>query len=355
MVRTRVERAGTAVLVAVGFALMVTGIGGATNSELPRGWWKGTIVLKQDWNRTGGYNSAIRGSATLRIERTGPKTANYELAYTEETRGAAGPGLCPDQLESTTTSSLKTTAPIGVRVTDTASGALFRITAGVKARLTTTFAQCETNSTGVTTQTTDLNLAGFSFVSKEPDSATIRRGSGLLESGNEFFPGTKTTASWDLKLVKLAEPRQEPSGTKPTVLAKPAIDGFSTTGRTPETLFIGVPFASLEPTVTIRCAGRLDGSGPRVKVRTFGVSPSPVTDYLVRKFPELARHRGERVALANCIFGVGSLDAAAAACGKTLRGTFDVRDGGKALITVPFAIEWRSPIPWKRACRRAAR
>ena len=103
-------------VVVAGVALLLAGIAGASSAELPRGWWKGTIVLEERWDQivdNTGVKFSEKGSATVRITRTAPDKAAYEVTYREETRWV---GECAGALRYVKSASLEKSGPVDVAV-----------------------------------------------------------------------------------------------------------------------------------------------------------------------------------------------------------------------------------------------
>lgn len=85
---TRARRPGVAVgLAAVVAGLAVSNAGGvdATASHsTASGWWRGTITATEQWDVISGNGDGNAGSATLRITRTAPARAQYEVQYSAQ-------------------------------------------------------------------------------------------------------------------------------------------------------------------------------------------------------------------------------------------------------------------------------
>src|SRR6188474_3656964 len=114
-------------VVVAGVALLLAGIAGASNAELPRGWWQGTIVLEERWDQVvdnTGVKFSEKGSATVRITRTAPDTAAYEVTYREETRWL---GDCAGAVQYVKSASFEKSGPVDVSVSDRGAGAHFTV------------------------------------------------------------------------------------------------------------------------------------------------------------------------------------------------------------------------------------
>ena len=90
----RLRLLATAVAVSCGVALSGGAAASPTTresaSELPRGWWAGTIVVQVEWIEHvlgSSFSDSARGSATLRISRTELERVSYELEYQDEWHG----------------------------------------------------------------------------------------------------------------------------------------------------------------------------------------------------------------------------------------------------------------------------
>ena len=165
------------VIAALGIALLASA--SPSEAELPRGWWKGAIVLQEESDRlenTSLRPGSSRGSATLRIERTSADSATYDLQYVlEEFYGAPGPGDddCRGTLRMRWTSTLKKSGRISVSVDERSAGASFYVDTHLSAPLLGTRYFC-----GVPDEEYDAGTRGatFTFLSKAPDDAVSRRG-----------------------------------------------------------------------------------------------------------------------------------------------------------------------------------
>ena len=113
-------------VVAAGVALLLAGIAGASSAELPRGWWKGTIVLEERWDQivdNTGVKFSEKGSATVRITRTALGEAAYEVTYREETHWV---GECDGALRMVKSASFDKSGPVEVSVSDAGAGVASR-------------------------------------------------------------------------------------------------------------------------------------------------------------------------------------------------------------------------------------
>jgi hypothetical protein len=311
----------TAAVVSLACIAVGAGSSGAGTGQLPRGWWKGTVVLEEDWNRVEGDKS-ISGSAMLRVTLTGPESADYELEYAQQVRGLADAVPCPDQVEQSTRASLKTALPVRVEVNDTPAGAQFFVVPRRTVKLETTFAECLRNYIGNSGRTDELQL-NFVFESRQPDSTTKRRGSDLLDSGssNGGFPSPKASATWDLTLVRNA-PSKRPLG-KPINLDRPLYSQGKGNVRVVvpvshgPLLDGGAPVKSLDRHP--QCRGRIAGGVIALGysyISKIGVGPATPA--------RLGPLEGQRVRFAVCSF-----ELAPEARGKTIRGTMKVVAGGR--------------------------
>jgi hypothetical protein len=206
--------------VLAGVALLLAGIAGASSAELPRGWWKGTIALEERWDQVvdnTGVKFSEKGSATVRIARTAPDSAAYEVAYREETRWLSGD--CAGAVQYVKSASFAQSGPLYVSVSDRGAGAQFTVSPGVKPSIAGEYYECgldlperyEGGTLGMT----------FTFRSKQPDGATSRQGSGLTDrpvfygnyGGKPRAGGTNTSkVTWNLELVP------SPASSKPVKL-----------------------------------------------------------------------------------------------------------------------------------------
>lgn len=195
-------------VVAAGVALLLAGIAGASSAELPRGWWKGTIVLEERWDQivdNTGVKFSERGSATVRITRSAPDEAAYEVTYREETRWV---GECGGALQYVKSASFEKSGPIDVVVSDRGAGAQFTVRPGVEPSIAAEYYECgldvpekyEYGKLGMT----------LTFVSRQPDGVTSRQGAGSTDrpvfygnyGGKPRAGGVNTSrVTWDLKLV----------------------------------------------------------------------------------------------------------------------------------------------------------
>jgi len=206
--------------VVAGVALLLGGIAGPSNAELPRGWWKGTIVLEERWDQVvdnTGVKFSEKGSATVRITRTAPGTAAYEVTYRQETRWMGGD--CAGALRYVNSASFDKSGPLDVSVSDRGAGAQFTVFPGVEPSIAAEYYECGLNvpdrydggTLGIT----------FTFRSTQPDGATSRQGSGPTDRpvfygnfGGKPRAGSVNTSrvTWDLKLVP------SPASSKPVKL-----------------------------------------------------------------------------------------------------------------------------------------
>jgi hypothetical protein len=200
-------------------ALLLAGIAGGSSAQLPRGWWKGTILLEERWDQivdNTGVKFSEKGSATVRITRTAPDSAAYEVTYREETRWL---GDCAGALQYVKSASFEKSGPIDVIVSDQGAGAQFDVVSGVKPSIAVDYYECGLNvperyeggTLGMT----------FTFRSPEPDDATSRQGSGPTDrpvfygnyGGKPRAGGINTSkVAWNLKLVP------SPASSKPVTL-----------------------------------------------------------------------------------------------------------------------------------------
>jgi hypothetical protein len=207
-------------VVVAGVTLLLACIAGASNAELPRGWWKGTIVLEERWDQVvdnTGVKFSEKGSATVRITRTAPDTAAYEVTYREETRWLSGD--CAGALQYVRSASFENSGPIDVSVSDQGAGAQFTVSPGVKPSIAAEYYECGLN-VPERYEYGKLNMT-FTFRSKQPDDATSRQGSGSTDrpvffgnyGGKPRAGGINTSkVTWNLKLV------QSPASSKPVTL-----------------------------------------------------------------------------------------------------------------------------------------
>jgi hypothetical protein len=192
----------------VGVALLSAGIAGSSGAELPRGWWKGTIVLEERWDQivdNTGAKFSEKGSATVRITRTAPDTAAYEVAYREETRWL---GDCAGALQYVKSASFENSGPVDVSVSDRGPGAQFTVLPGVKPSIAGEYYECGLN-VPERYEGGKLDMA-FAFRSKQPDGAMSRRGSGPTDrpvffgnyGGKPRAGGINTSkVTWSLAVV----------------------------------------------------------------------------------------------------------------------------------------------------------
>jgi hypothetical protein len=201
-------------VVVAGIALLSAGIAGASSAELPRGWWKGTIVLEERWDQivdNTGAKDSRKGSATVRITRTAPDTAAYEVTYREETRWIGGD--CAGALQYAMSASFEESGPVDVAVSDRGAGAEFTVIPGVRPSITAEYYECGLDGPQERYEYGKLGMT-VTFRSGQPDSATSRQGSGPTErpvfygrySSERPRPGGVNTSrvTWDLKLVPSA-------------------------------------------------------------------------------------------------------------------------------------------------------
>jgi len=200
-------------VVVAGVTLLLAGIAGASNAELPRGWWKGTIVLEERWDQVvdnTGVKFSEKGSATVRITRTAPDTAAYEVTYREETRWMGGD--CAGALQYVKSASFEKSGPLDVSVSDRGTGAQFTIVPGVKPSITAEYYECGLDGPQDRYEYGKLGMT-FTFRSTQPDGATSRQGSGPTHRpvfygnyGGKPRPGGINTSkvTWSLELVPSA-------------------------------------------------------------------------------------------------------------------------------------------------------
>ena len=211
-------------VVAVGVALLLAAISGASSAEVPRGWWKGTIVLEERWDEivdNTGVKFSQKGSATVRITRTAPETAAYEVAFREETRWL---GECGGALQYVRSAAFERSGPVDVSVSDAGAAAQFTVVPGVKPSIAVEYYECGLSEPTERFEGGKLGLT-FAFRSKQPDGATSRQGSGPTDrpvfygnySSERPRPGGVNTSrvTWDLKLVRAAP---SPGSSKPVKL-----------------------------------------------------------------------------------------------------------------------------------------
>jgi hypothetical protein len=126
------------VLGSVCLAVSATCVAGAARTEIPKGWWKGTIALNGQWDfTTPDGQRRLRGSGTLRINRTAPDRAEYDLAdYMAEaswTSAADVPAECREQVYYRKTASGRKSGGISVSVREARpSGVEFVVSLGVE-------------------------------------------------------------------------------------------------------------------------------------------------------------------------------------------------------------------------------
>jgi hypothetical protein len=199
-------------------------------SELPRGWWAGTIVVQVEWDRLViGAPSAEnqRGSATLRINRTERERVSYELDYHEESHGL--PNIfrpdCEGKLLQRNTSSWRGTGQLQVVYRESFGGVSFFLQPHtgdkvLSAPLTgQSFRSCEGNGEvdGPPYHYGDQSLA-FGFHTTQPAASLERKGSAAL-GGHGFGqfgtprPGgvNRGTVTYDLRLVPDTTPAGAPT------------------------------------------------------------------------------------------------------------------------------------------------
>jgi hypothetical protein len=230
----RIRLLTTAVAVCCGVALSGGAAAGpiATSgaSELPRGWWAGTIVVQVEWDRLViGAPTAEnqRGSATLRITRTELERVSYELDYHEEWHGL--PNIfkpeCQGKLLQRNTASWRATGQIHLTYRESFGGVSFfaQPASGANplfAPLTgESFRACEGNGEvdGPPYHYGDQHLF-FGFHTTQPASSLVRQGSTAL-GGNQFGqrgtprPGgvNRGTVTYDLRLVPDTTPAGAPT------------------------------------------------------------------------------------------------------------------------------------------------
>jgi hypothetical protein len=209
------------VLAFVGTALISAAMAGASSSELPLGWWKGTIVLEERWDQivdNTGVKFSEKGSATVRIARPGSNTAAYDISYRQETRWI---GECGGALQYVQTASVKKTAPIDVGFSEQGPGAWFGVNPEIELSVPTEYYEC--GSTVPEKHDGGTVSARFEFRSKQPDGSRTRRGTGSTVrpvfygnySSKKPRPGGVNTSkvTWDLKFVTL------PAASKPVKLS----------------------------------------------------------------------------------------------------------------------------------------
>lgn len=214
----------TLTVVACAVVLLSGSAAAAPDAAAPRGWYAGTIVVQAQWDRLAS-DLRFRGSATLRVERTGPETASYELEYAEEWhyRENTFEPECRGKLRQRMTSSWKTTAQIHVLAREQSPGvSLFlRPRSGddfLNAPLTgREFRDCTTGEGGETYNAGTLGLQ-FGFATPQPASAETRQGTAQLGTnpfGNvgEPTPGgvNRASATYDLRLVRVILPPGRPT------------------------------------------------------------------------------------------------------------------------------------------------
>ena len=205
-------------VVVAGVALSA-GIAGASSAEVPRGWWKGTIVFEERWDQiveNTGARFSEKGSATVRITRTAPDRAAYEVTYREETRWV---GECAGALRYVRSASLEKSGPIDVAVSDRGAGAQLTVFPGVTLSIASEYYECGLD----VPERYDGGTLGmtFTFRSTQPDDATSRHGSGPTNRpvfygnyGGKPRPGGINTSrvTWNLELVR------PPASSKPVKL-----------------------------------------------------------------------------------------------------------------------------------------
>jgi hypothetical protein len=201
-------------LLALGILVALTSasVSGASGSELPRGWWKGTMVLEERWDRITADSPYqwIQGSATVRVLRDTYETAEFELEYRQEVRHRDLPQVdaeCRGKLWYVWTSTLRKRGPIGLHVSGGGGTASFSIATPVQAELDGMDYDCVTG-VGEPYPAGNTNLM-FGFSTRAPDTARRRTGSAPLQRSvfHNFDdpprPGgvNAGTTSWDLELV----------------------------------------------------------------------------------------------------------------------------------------------------------
>jgi hypothetical protein len=210
-------------VVAAGVALLLAGIAGASSAELPRGWWKGTIVLEERWDQivdNTGVKFSEKGSATVRITRTALGEAAYEVTYREETHWV---GECDGALRMVKSASFDKSGPVEVSVSDAGAGAEFTVFPEVKPSIAVEWYECGLDEPQERFEGGKLGMT-FTFRSNQPDGARSRQGSGPTDrpvfygnyGGKPRAGGTNTSkVTWDLKLVP---PAPSPGSSKPVKL-----------------------------------------------------------------------------------------------------------------------------------------
>jgi hypothetical protein len=211
-------------VVVAGVALLLAGVAGASSAELPRGWWKGTIVLEERWDQivdNTGVKFSEKGSATVRIIRTAPDKAAYEVTYREEARWV---GECAGALRYVKSASLEKSGPVDVAVSDRGAGAQLTVFPGVTLSIAGEYYECGLDMP----ERYDGGTLGmtFTFRSTQPDRATFRQGSGPTDrpvfygnyGGKPRAGGINTSrVTWDLKLAR------SPASSKPVKLGALAL------------------------------------------------------------------------------------------------------------------------------------
>jgi len=338
-------RLGLWTLALLAAAAVAAATAGGTTIATSDGWWKGTVVLEHDLGMRNGQprsdsTTVYRGSATLRIELTGPETANYDFRYSEELSGAPTGPYCPGQLMRSTTGSLKTTAAVKAFP----NGSVLRVVPKVELLLTIKESNCPGFDGGASTRRIKLDY--FEFAPGK--SATTRwQGTGRLfccNSNGEFPRPGDTSVTWDLTRV-----------TGPGSPTKPGASGPLTISKRP---FVNISkyAASLSVAVTrggdptgvksASCTGSFKG-GPRLLGKpVMNMATGTVNSKTLLYWPELRPLSGKPVTIVMCTF---EHDEYTKACGKTFHVSVRVVADGTKPVTKNYSFVWKAP-PVKRSC-----
>ena len=338
-------RLGLWTLALLAVAAVAAATAGGTTIATSDGWWKGTVVLEHDLGMRNGQprsdsTTVYRGSATLRIELTGPETANYDFRYSEELSGAPTGPYCPGQLMRSTTGSLKTTAAVKAFP----NGSVLRVVPKVELLLTIKESNCPGFDGGASTRRIKLDY--FEFAPGK--SATTRwQGTGRLfccNSNGEFPRPGDTSVTWDLERVTASGSTPKPGASGPLKISKLAIGGITkynasvgvavTRGGGPT----GVKSAS--------CSGSFKG-GPRLISKPGTTWATGTVDAkTLALWPELRPLSGKPVTVVLCSF---EHDEYTKACGKTFHVSVRVVADGTKPLTRNGSFVWKAR-PVKRSC-----
>jgi hypothetical protein len=227
----RIRLLATAVAVSCGVALSGGAAAGpiapSGPSELPRGWWAGTIVVQVEWDRLvvgSSFADNQRGSATLRISRTELERVSYELEYQEEWYGlpATFEPACRGKLLQRNTAAWRGTGQLHVIYRESVGGVGFFVQPHtganvLNAPLTGQSFDCETGAGGPLYSYGDQLLA-FGFVTPQPASSLVRQGTAPLGVNHFGQFGTprpggvnRGTVTYDLRLVQVVTPPGAPT------------------------------------------------------------------------------------------------------------------------------------------------